>query len=286
MKFAVALNTTENTDILDEINIGTIERMLNAFVAFLPTLIFAIVVLIIGFLLSKLVIKLMSKGLSKSKMDPTAHSFLKSLVKVALYTIVIVIVLTILKVPTTSIVAVIGASGLAIGLALQNTISNLAGGFMILFSKPFKVGDYITASSYEGTVEAISILYTRLLTIDNKAVYIPNGQISSSTLVNYNEEKIRRLDLIFSIAYENDFRQAINLIDKVVRKNPKSILSPEPVIRVCKQNASSIDIACRVWVKAEDYWNLNFDLNEDVKTIFDENNITIPFNQLDVNIKK
>lgn len=274
---------TQTTD--KEIDISIFENMLNKFVAILPTLVFAIVVLIIGYLLSKLTIKLMSKGLSKSKMDPTANSFLKSLVRVSLYIILIVIVLTILGVPTTSIITVIGASGLAIGLALQNSLSNLAGGFLILFSKPFAVGDYIKVGSDEGTVQAISILYTRLLTIDNKAIYIPNGHVSNSTLTNYTDEKLRRLDLTFSIAYENDFKKAEKLIEQVVRNNPLSILEPQPVIRVYKHASSSIDIVCRVWVLGENYWNLNFDLNENVKTIFDENGISIPYNQLDVLIK-
>lgn len=274
---------TKSTD--EQINIGMIKNLFNSFLDYLPTLVFAIIVLIIGFLLSKFCIKLMSKGLNKSKIDPTAHSFLKSLVRVSLYIILIVIVLTILGVPTTSIIAIIGASGLAIGLALQNSLSNLAGGFLILFSKPFKVGDYIKTGTEEGTVEAISILYTRLLTIDNKAIYIPNGKVSNSTLINYTDEKLRRLDLTFSIAYENNFKTAEKLIEQVVRKNPLSILEPAPLVRVTKHASSSIDIICRVWVLGENYWNLNYDLNEDVKTVFDENGISIPYNQLDVLIK-
>ncbi len=286
MIFDIVGTSLLNAGVPQDIDVGVIRKFLNSLKDYLPTLIFAVVVLIIGFLLSKLCLRLMSKGLSKSKIDPTAHSFLKSLVRVVLYTIVLVIVLSILKVPTSSLVAVIGASGLAIGLALQNSISNLAGGFLILFAKPFKVGDYVMVGTAEGTVEAISILYTRLLTIDNKAIYIPNGQITNMTLINYTDEKLRRLDLTFSISYDNDFKQAEKLIESVVRKNAMSILEPAPVIRVSKHSASSIDIICKVWVKAEDYWNLNYDLNEDVKTVFDENGISIPYNQIDVLIKK
>ena len=131
----------------------------------------------------------------------------------------------------TSIVAVIGAAGLAIGLSLQNSISNLAGGFIILFAKPFKVGDYIETGSFSGTVQAISILYTRLLTFDNKAVYIPNGQISSNTLINYNEEKTRRLDLVFSISYKDNFNTAKDIIKKAIQDNPLALSEPEPIIR-------------------------------------------------------
>lgn len=280
-----AQNTTDGKSLDEEIDLGMIKKLLNSFVDYLPTLLFAIVVLIIGYFVSKLCIKLMSKGLDKSKLDPTAHSFLKSLVRVTLYVILIVIVLTILGVPTSSIVAVIGASGLAVGLALQNSLSNVAGGFIILFSNPFEVGDYIKVGSDEGTVQAISILYTRLLTIDNKAIYIPNGQVSKSTVTNYTDEKLRRLDLTFSIAYENDFKLAESLIEQVVRENPLSILEPEPLIRITKHASSSIDIICKVWVLGENYWTLNYDLNEDIKTIFDKNGISIPYNQLDVLIK-
>lgn len=278
-----ALLSAENKE---QVDIGFLKRMLDSIVHFLPTIAFAVVVLIVGVLLSKLCLKMMSKGLAKSKIDKTAHSFLKSLVRVVLYTVVLVIVLSILKVPTSSIVAIIGASGLAIGLALQSSISNLAGGFIILFSKPFKVGDYIMAGSVEGNVQAISILYTRLLTLDNKAIYIPNGQVSNMTLINFTDEEIRRLDVRYSIAYENDFRQAEKIISDIVSKNNKSILTPEPIIRLAEHGASSLDIDCKVWVKAKDYWNLKYDLNEDVKTAFDENGISIPYNQLDVMIKK
>lgn len=286
MKYIYTILDIPSSEDISEIDVGMLKRIFNNIIDYLPTLFFAVVVLIIGYLLSKVCIKLMSKGLNKTKIDPTAHSFLKSLVRVALYVILIVIVLTILGVPTTSIVAVIGASGLAIGLALQNSLSNLAGGFLILFSKPFEVGDYIKLGDVEGTVQAISILYTRLLTFDNKAIYIPNGQVSDSTLINYNDEKLRRLDLVFSIAYENDFKVAKKLIEQVVKENPLSVLEPQPVVRVCKHNASSIDIICKVWVLTKNYWELNYDLYEDVKTIFDENNISIPYNQLDVLIKE
>jgi len=262
------------------------EKLIDNLVDYLPTLAFALIVLIAGYLISKLTIRLMSKGLSKSRIDATAHSFLKSLVQVVLYTIVIVITLTILKVPMTSIVAVIGAAGLAIGLSLQNSISNLAGGFIILFAKPFKVGDYIETGSFSGTVQAISILYTRLLTFDNKAVYIPNGQISSNTLINYNEEKTRRLDLVFSISYKDNFNTAKDIIKKAIQDNPLALSEPEPIIRVSEHASNSINIIAKIWVASENYWNLNYDLLETIKTEFDSAGISIPFNQLDVNIIK
>ncbi len=251
-----------------------------------PTLLIALATLIFGVIIIKLTLKILLKAFQKGKLDKTICSFLKSFIKVTLYIILLVIVLSLLKIPTTSLVTLIGAAGIAIGLALQDSISNLAGGFLVLFSKPFVVGDYISSGSTEGVVAEISILHTKLNTIDNKAIYIPNGQVSSSVLINYTREEKRRLDLVFSISYDNDFNVAKKIISEIVESNKYSILTPEPMIRVIAQNSSSIDICCRVWVKSEDYWNLNFDLLEDVKTAFDKNNISIPYNQLDVNIKK
>lgn len=252
----------------------------------LPHIAGAIIIYIVGVLLTKLILKLMSKALNKSKLDVTVHSFVKSLVKTVLYTVIIVSILTVLGVPTASLVTIIGAAGLAVGLALQNSISNLAGGFIILFSKPFKVDDFIEVGTIQGKVINITILNTKLLTLDNKAIYIPNGQISSSTLINYNEQENRRVDLIFSISYDNDFKVAKEVLKNVVNKNPLALNDPEPIIRVTNHAASAIEIAVKVWVKSENYWDLYYDLNEEVKTAFDENGISIPYNQLDVMIKK
>lgn len=262
------------------------EKFLDDIYDYLPTLGIAVAIFLIGIILAKIIVKIMGKALNKSKIDITAHSFLKSLVKVTLYTIVIVIALTKLGVPTTSLVTIIGAAGLAVGLALQSSMSNLAGGFIILFSKPFTVGDYVQIGSSEGNVEAITILYTRLLTIDNKAVYIPNGQVSNSSITNYTQEKTRRLDLVFSISYEDDYTKAKKILADIVDRNALALKDPEPLIRVTEQASSSINIAVKIWVKSENYWPLNFDMLETVKTRFDEEGISIPYSQLDVQIKK
>ena len=192
----------------------------------------------------------------------------------------------ILNVPMSSIIAVIGAAGLSIGLALQSTISNLAGGFIVLFVQPFKVGDYIQFGDNAGTVSSISIFNTKLLTIDNKAIFVPNGQISNSSLINYSAEPKRRLDLVYSISYESDFKKAKIILSDIVDSHPFSLKDPAPVIRVIEHAANSINITVRVWVKAEHYFDLLFDLNEEVKIQFDKQGIVIPYNQLDVFIKK
>ena len=180
------------------------DRFLNWLEKFTPHLIAAAVIFLLGILLDKLVLKVMHKGLSMRRTDVTIHKFLTSVVHTVLLIIIIVMALSALQVPMSSIVATIGAAGLAIGLALQNSLSNVAGGFIILFSKPFKCGDYVKIGDSEGTVDAISILYTTLKTLENKMIFIPNGVVSQSTITNITADDKRRLELKFSISYNDD----------------------------------------------------------------------------------
>lgn len=258
------------------------QKLMSGIIGFLPTLLIAAVVLIVGLLLSKLIMRIMARGLQKSKLDKTAHGFLKSLVHIVLYTLVGVIALSTLGVPMTSIIAVIGAAGLAVGLALQNSLSNLAGGFIILISKPFKVGDYVETNGVSGTVQNITILSTKLLTPDNKAVYIPNGQISGTKLINYTEETLRRLDMDFTIAYKDDYEAARAIVMGIIEKNPLALKEPEPFARMSDHDQSAIVITARIWVLSENYWTLHYDMLEQVKNGFDEAGISIPFQQLEV----
>lgn len=251
----------------------------------LPTLLFALVILLIGIALTQLIERILTRGLKRSNVDQTAVSFLRSLTKIILYTLVVVICLTILHVPMTSIVAVIGAAGLAVGLALQNSLSNLAGGFIILFSKPFKAGDFVETVDASGTVESVSILYTKIITPDNKTVYIPNGTISSSKIVNCNERQTRRLDLEFSIGYENDYDTARDILLSLIAGNPLALHDARDQVCMGRQDDSAIVIFARIWVKSEDYWDLNFQLIESAKKAFDEAGICIPFPQLDVHME-
>ena len=263
------------------------EKLIDKFVNFLPTLITAIIIFIVGIILTKLIVKILGKGLQRSKLDITAHGFIKSLVRIALYTIVVVIALSSTKiVDMSSLVAIIGAAGLAVGLALQSSLSNLAGGFIILFFFFFTVGDFIESNFVSGAVNSITILYTRLLTADNKVIYIPNGQVSGSKIVNFTQEKQRRLDMSFGISYSNDYHKAIEIIKEVISNNSNALAEPEPLIRVGEHGANSINIVVRVWVLSENYWNLNYDLLEQIKTAFDENGIEIPYNKLDIHVDK
>ena len=248
----------------------------------IPTLLVAVVVFFIGVLLAKLLQKMIKRGMRRSNIDETAIGFFQSLIRVILYTVLIVICLSILNVPMSSIVAVIGAAGLAIGLALQNSLSNLAGGFIILFSKPFKAGDFIETSGVSGTVESVGILYTRIITVDNKTIYIPNGTVSGSVISNYTEKKLRRLDLEFSISYASDFDKARSLILQAIQAEEIALKEPAPLVRMGRQDDSAVVVFTYVWVDSSNYWELRYTLLENVKKQFDANGISIPFPQLDL----
>lgn len=255
------------------------------FISALPVLAFAIIVFFAGIILSKLVVKFASKFIERSNIENTAGSFLISLIRVVLYILVAIIALSMLNVPMTSIVTVIGTAGLAIGLALQNSLSNLAGGFIILFSKPFKSGDLIEIDNSLGTVNSIGILYTKIITPDNKSIFIPNGKITDAKIINYSEISTRRLDLSFDISYDNDFEKAKNIIKKVIESDSLILREPEPLVRMNAQKESSLGICVQVWTNNEDYWNVLYNMTENVKLEFDRNNIEIPYNQLDLHIR-
>lgn len=244
------------------------------------------IILAVGMVLIKITMKLMVKLLQKSRIDVTVHKFLLSTIRIVLWILVALTILQLFNVPMTSVVAALSFCGLAVSLAVQDSLANVASGLIILFSKPFEVGDYIQLGDIEGRVVHINIIHTKLNTLDNKAIYVPNGQVSAEKIVNYTREENRRLDLVFSISYQDDFRIAKQLIAEIVDAHPKALKEPAPLIRVCEHAASSVNIAVKVWVKSDDYWDLNFDLLEEVKLVFDEHGINIPFNQLDVYLRQ
>lgn len=251
----------------------------------LPSLIVAAVILLIGVLISKLVAHFTKKALSRSKVDGAARSFLVSLIKIIIYMVVIIMALSVLNVPMSSIITILGAAGLAISLAFQNVLSNLCGGFIILFSKPFSSGDIIEIDGSVGTVRDISILYTTIITFDNKTVFIPNGKVSDAKIINYTETPMRRIDLCFSISYKADYEKARTAVLSLIGTEPMLLKDPAPIVRMSAHNESSVAIDVLVWVKNPDYIPGRYALVEGVKRIFDENGIEIPFNQLDVHIK-
>lgn len=261
-------------------------NLLDSILHALPTLIFAILILIVGLIACKFALWLISKGLDKSKVDLTAAKFIKQCIKIVLYVILLIVVLSMLGIPTTSVITVVGTAGVAIGLALQDSLSNVAGGFILMITKPFKIGDYIIVNGVEGVVAQISIIHTRLDSVSNQAIFIPNGQAVNATVVNNSTNDTRRVDLTFSISYEDDYEKARDILLEVLQSNPKVLKSPEPTVRMIEHGASAVVIATRPWCKTDDYWDVYFATTEAVRAAFIENNISIPFDQLDVHVIK
>lgn len=248
--------------------------------------IMALIILVLGYFAIKILIKVVGKVLSRTKLDGTIVSFIKSVIKVCGYILLGIMVASILHIPTAPLITAFGAVGLAVSFAVKDSLANMASGLIILITKEFALNDYISVDGIEGTVKKISLVHTMLNTLDNKRIYIPNGQIAATKLINYSAEEKRRLDLVFSIGYEDDMDKAKQILRRIVDNHPYALKEPEPMIRVCSHGASSVDIAVRVWVVCEKYWDLNFDLYEMVKKEFDKENIHIPYNQLDVHVKK
>lgn len=250
-----------------------------------PKYLTALIIFVVGIVIVKYLLRIIKRAFNKSKLDPIFHKFLFSFLRVTLYILLFIITLATMDVEMTSLVALLSVAGLAVSLAVQNVLANVAGGFILLFSKPFDVGDYVEIEGVSGTVMQISIIQTKLLTFDNKAVFIPNGQVSEGKIINFSEQDTRRVDLQFSISYQQDFEQAKAIISTIIKNHALTLDDPAPIVRVCELSSSSVNIALKVWVKTDNYWDVYFDLIEMVKKDFDKNNIEIPFDQLDVNLK-
>ena len=249
--------------------------------------VFAIILLIVCYKLINLFKRRIMARIEKNKrLDKTISETLCYIGSVALKVLVVICLVGYLGIDTSGLTALVTSLGVCAGLAVNGALSNLAGGLMILISRPFKVGDYVLISGYEGTVENIYIINTKLKTKDGKSIYIPNSVASSTTVTNFFERDTRRVDLTFSIGYNSDFRKAEAILAELTEKHEKILKTPAPVIRMSSHSASSIDIICRPWVKSKDYWSVYFDLLEQVKERFDAEGIEIPFQQVDVHVKQ
>lgn len=246
----------------------------------------ALLILFISFTIIKVVFKKLEKRLLKSKkLDKTITKTLLNAAKWALKILIIVCLVGYLGIDTSGITALITSLGVCVGLAVNGALSNIAGGILILVTHPFKDDDYIETSDYSGTVESINLTHTVLRTPDNKLVYIPNGTLSSGSVVNYSRKPTRRVDLKFTISYDADFEKVQDLIIEECNKHPLVLKEPYATVRLSSQLDSAIELTLKVWTKNENYWDVYFDLNENIKKMFDRNDIEIPFNQLDVHIK-
>lgn len=267
-----------------------LEQFINRLIEWLTTegikLVIGLFLLWAGWKIAKKIVNIMSKTLEKKNVDITIRTFLDTFVEVVLKGIVVYIFLEQVGIKTTGIAALLASAGVAIGLALQGSLSNFAGGFIILLIRPFKVGDYIETSTYGGVVEQIGLFYTQLATFDNKQILIPNGNLSNGSLINYSAKSTRRVDLIFSVGYENEISHVKEILNKIVENQKLILKEPKPFIAENAHSASSIDFVVRVWCNTEDYWNIYHSLLEEVKITFDKENISIPYPQMDLHLKE
>lgn len=248
-------------------------------------LIIALLIVFIGFWIVRIVMKMFRKGRLYKKMDPSVRGFIDSALSIVLKALILVTAITYAGVPMTSVIAVIGSLGLALGLALQGGLSNIAGGILILINKPFQAGDYINVNEYEGVVKNISIFYTTIETYTGKKIVIPNGTVTGSVVVNNFANDKRRIDLVFSTSYSSDIDKVKKTLIGTAENNKKVLGDPAPSTVMTEHSDSAVKYSLRVWVKTEDFWEVQYQLIEDVKRAFDREGIEIPFPQIDVHNK-
>lgn len=232
----------------------------------------------------KVLTTLLDRAIKHLGVEKTLHTFIKSSVRILLWFVTVILVLGYLNVDMTSMIAILSVAGLAVSLAIQGTLSNLAGGIMVLVSKPFKVGDYIQAGGVEGTVADIAMVYTRIKTFDNKLIFVPNGEISKEKIVNYTSQELRRVDLTFSAAYGASPQQVKDIMHAAIGRNNKTLFTPEPFVRMTKIKDSSVDYTLRVWCATEDYWQVYYDLLEALWDDFAKAGVDLTYNHLNVHI--
>lgn len=263
-----------------------VDKLVNIGINYGLKLLVCIIILIIGSKLINLLVKFLKKEHKFSKIDASVKTFLISFISILLKVLLFITILSIIGIPMTSLITLLGSAAVAIGLALQGGLSNLAGGLMLLIFKPFKVGDYIESNGNEGYVKAITLFYTTIITIDNRVIQIPNGGLSNSSIVNYSAMKTRMINQIISVSYNADIDKVKKVITEVINKL-KYTLKEEPIlVRIKSHNTSSVDYIVRFWVNGSDYWNAYFDFMENVKVAFNKNKIEIPYPQMDVHIVK
>lgn len=276
-----AVVTGENTILKDALS-----NLANLTVAFLPKLLGAILVLWIGFRLIKLLKKGLTKLLEKRSAESTLQTFLTSLVDVLMKVMLVIMAMDIIGIKATSFIAILGAAGLAVGMALQGTLQNFAGGVIILLMRPFKVGDYIECGSYKGYVKEIRIFHTIIRPFNGRIIIVPNSDLATTSLTNHTKEPVIRLDVVCSVAYGTDLDKAREVIMKVIDADEFIQKDPIPKLCVSELNTSSVDYSLWLWVKVEDYWTVWMRIRENIYKAFNDNGISIPFPQLDVHFDK
>ncbi|MDR2122276.1 MAG: mechanosensitive ion channel [Flavobacteriaceae bacterium] len=243
-----------------------------------------ILVYYVGRFCIKWVERVIAKILERKKIDQSVKSFLASLVNITLTLMLVMSIIGVLGIQTTSFAALIASAGLAVGMAMKDNLGNFAGGVMVLFNKPIKVGDYISVQGQEGTVKSIGILYTILTTLDNKTIYIPNGPLSTGNILNYSTQPKRRVDITIGVDYGTPLTKVKDVLNEIIGSSSLILTTPEPFVGLTKLNDNSVDFVIRVWTKSADYWTVYFYLNETIYDKFTQANINIPFPQLTVHM--
>lgn len=261
-----------------------LEQTSNWLWAILPNLISAIIIFVAGWWLSKIICKIFVKAMKKGKADLTVISFLASIINTVLKLLVIICVLSTIGVDVTTLIAAIGAATVTVGLALKDSLANVASGTLIILNKKFKTGDYIETDGLQGEVVKIEMMYTTLRTYDNKEIMIPNSKLTSNNVTNYFVREQRRVDLVIPIGYNEDVEEARKIIMRVIHSDNRIIQEQNNKVMIQQLGESSIDLCVWIWCRSEDYWNVKADMQEKIKSELDRNNITIPFNQLDVHL--
>jgi len=249
-----------------------------------PKLLAGLAVLIIGWIVARILCGILRRVMARAKVDATLAGFTGNMVYMTLLTLVVISAISAAGFPSTSFVAVIGAAGVAIGLALQGSLANFAAGVMLILFRPFKAGDFIEAGGATGTVEEVHVFATTLKTPDNKRIIVPNAGITGGNITNFSAKEIRRVDLVFGIGYGDDLQRAKDVLVEILRKDECVLADPAPVIAVLELADSSVNLAVRPWVKTADYWDVYFEVTEKVKREFDAQGVSIPFPQRDIHI--
>ncbi len=261
-----------------------LEKLIDLAIGYGPRLLGAIAVLLVGLWIIKIVTRSLRRVMNKRDTNKELRTFFISLANIVLKTLLFISVLGMVGIEVTSFIAILGAASLAIGLSLQGSLQNFAGGVIIILLKPFKVGDVLEAQGYLGIVKEIQIFNTIVTTFDNKTIIIPNGQLANSSMINYTNEPLRRVDWTFGIAYGNSSDKAKEVLMQLINDDIRILKDPAPFVALGNLNSSSVDFTVRVWTKTEDYWAVFFDMNEKVYKAFPQNGLSIPFPQMDVHL--
>jgi len=264
-----------------------LEKLISTFV--IPwgiNILLALATFFVGLWVANILLKVAKKLLTRSKLDVILIDFITSILHAVLLLFIVIAAMDQLGVDTTSLIALLGAAGLAVGLAMQNSLQNFAAGVMLIIFRPFRTGDFVEAGGTAGVVETISIFSTIMRTGDNREVIVPNGAIYNGTITNFSARATRRIDMIFGIGYEDDIRKAKQLLTDILNADERVLKEPEPLVAVGELADSSVNFNVRPWVKSADYWSVKFDLTEQIKLAFDDNGISIPYPQMDLHINK